>query len=127
MSTTVVVILGVMALASLTQAAFLVMLALEGRRMARRVDAFQSRVGGEVKPIITDLSRATENLAAASAVTVGQARRIDALVSDVALRVSDAQGLLRDAVLPAATRLMSLKAAVTAARKAIGFYRRLRG
>lgn len=127
MSTTVVVILGVMALASLTQAAFLVMLALEGRRMARRVDAFQSRVGGEVKPLVTDLARATENLAAASAVTVGQARRIDALVSDVALRVSDAQGLLRDAVLPAATRLVSLKAAVTAARKAIGFYRRLRG
>jgi hypothetical protein len=127
MSTTVVVILGVMALASLTQAAFLVMLALEGRRMARRVDAFQSRVGGVVKPLVTDLARATENLAAASAVTAGQARRIDALVSDVALRVSDAQGLLRDAVLPAATRLVSHKAAVTAARKAIGFYRRLRG
>jgi hypothetical protein len=127
MSTTVVVILGVMALASLTQAAFLVLLALEGRRMARRVDAFQARAFGEVKPIVGDLTRATENLAAASAVTVGQARRIDALVSDVALRVSDAQGLLRDAVLPAATRLVSLKAALTAARKAIGFYRRVRG
>jgi hypothetical protein len=127
MTTTVVVILGVMALGSLTQAVFLVLLAVEGRRMARRVDAFQARVGGEMKPIIGELARATENLAAASAVTVGQARRIDALMADVSVRLADAQGLLRDVVVPAATRLVTVTAAVQAVRKALSLYRRVRG
>ena len=69
MTTTVVVLLGVMALASLTQAVFLIILALEGRRLAQRVDAFQSRIGGELRPILGEITRATENLAAASAAT----------------------------------------------------------
>ena len=95
--------------------------------MARRVDAFQARVGGEMKPILGELARATENLAAASAVTVGQARRIDALMSDVSVRLADAQGLLRDVVVPAAMRLVSVTTAVQAVRKALSLYRRVRG
>ena len=127
MTTAAVVMLGVLALASLAQAAFLVVIALEGRRLARRVDAFQSRVGGELKPLVGDLTRATENLAAASAVTVGQARRIDTLMSDVASGVADAQGMLRDVVLPAAARVVSITAAVRAVRRGLFFYRRVRG
>lgn len=126
MTTTVVVILGVMALASLTQAVFLIVLALEGRRIARRVDAFESRVGGELKPLLSDLTRATENLAAASAVTAGQARRIDALMGDAAARMGDAQGLLRDVIVPAAAKLVTLTAAVRAVRKGLSLYRRFR-
>jgi hypothetical protein len=105
---------------------FLVLLALEGRRIARRVDAFQAKVGGEMKPLLGDLTRATSNLAAASAVTLGQARRIDGLMADVSLRVADAQGLMRDVMVPAATRLVSMTAAVHAVRKAFAFYRRVR-
>ena len=83
MTTTVVVLLGVMALASLTQAVFLIVLAVEGRRLAQRVDTFQSRIGGELRPILGEVTRATENLAAASAATLGQARRIDVMMTDV--------------------------------------------
>ena len=127
MTTTAVVVLGVLALASLAQAVFLVAIAVEGRRIARRVDAFQSRVGGELKPLVGDLTRATENLAAASAVTVGQARRIDTLMVDVASGIADAQGTLRDVVLPAAARVVSLTAAVRAVRRGLSLYRRVRG
>ena len=127
MTTTAVVILGVVALASLAQAAFLVMVAVEGRRMARRVDAFQARIGGELKPLLGDLTRATENLAAASSVTVGQARRIDALVGEVAGGVTQAQEAMRDVVVPAASRIVSLTAAVRVLRGGLSFYRRVRG
>ena len=127
MTTTVIVLLGVLALASLTQAVFLVLLALEGRRLAQRVDAFQSRIGGEMRPILGDITRATENLAAASAVTVGQARRIDAMMTDVTSRLSDTQGLFRNLILPTAMRLVSVTAAVRAVRTGLAMYRRVRG
>ena len=127
MTTTVVVLLGVMALASLTQAVFLVVLALEGRRLAHRVDAFQSRIGVEVRPILGEITRATENLAAASAVTAGQARRIDAMMTDVTSRLSDTQGLVRNVIIPTAMRLLSVTAAVRAVRRGLAMYRRVRG
>jgi len=127
MTTTAIVILGVVAFASLAQAAFLVMVALEGRRIAHRVDAFQSRVGGELKPLLGELTRATENLAAASGATVGQARRVDSLVGEVVSGVTQAQEAMRDAVLPAAARLVSLTAAVRILRGGLSFYRRVRG
>ncbi len=127
MTTTVVVLLGVMALASLTQAVFLVVLAVEGRRLAQRVDTFQSRIGGEMRPILGEITRATENLAAASAVTVGQARRIDVMMTDVTSRLSDTQGLFRNLIIPTATRLVSVTAAVRAVRRGLAMYRRVRG
>ncbi len=127
MTTTVVVLLGVMALASLTQAVFLVVLALEGRRLAQRVDAFQSRIGSEMRPILGEVTRATENLAAASAVAVGQARRIDVMMTDVTSRLSDTQGLFRNLILPTAMRLVSVTAALRAVRKGLAMYRRVRG
>jgi hypothetical protein len=127
MSTTVVLLLGVMALASLTQAVFLIVLAVEGRRLAQRVDTFQSRIGGEMRPILGEITRATGNLAAASAATVGQARRIDLMMTDVTSRLSDTQGLLRNLIIPTAIRLVSVTAAVRTVRRGLALYRRVRG
>ena len=77
------------------------------------MDAFQSRIGGELQPLLGELTRATENLAAASGVTVGQARRIDSLVGEVAGGVSRTRRRrCRNVVVPAAARLVSLTAAV---------------
>ena len=127
MTTTVVVLLGVMALASLTQAVFLIVLAVEGRRLAQRVDTFQSRIGGELRPILGEITRATENLAAASAATAGQARRIDIVMSDVTSRLSDTEGRFRNVIIPTATRLVSMTAAVRVVRRGLAMYRRVRG
>lgn len=127
MTTTVVVLLGVMAVASLTQALFLIVLAVESRRLADRVDTFQARIGGELRPILGEMTRATDNLAAASAATVGQARRIDAMMTDVTARLSDTDGLFRNLVMPTAARMMSLTAAVRAVRTGLALYRRVRG
>src|SRR5688572_4421783 len=127
MTTTVVLLLGVMALASLTQAVFLIVLAVEGRRLAQRVDTFQSRIGNELRPILGEVTRATENLAAASAASLGQARRIDAMMTNVVSRLSDTQGLFRNVIIPTATRLMSVTAAVRTVRRGLAMYRRVRG
>lgn len=127
MTTTVVVLLGVMALASLTQAVFLIVLAVEGRRLAHRVDAFQSRLGGEMRPILGEITRATENLAGASSAVAGQARRVDVMMTEVTTRLSDTQGLFRNVIIPVATRLVSVTAAVRAVRRGLAMYRRVRG
>lgn len=116
-----------MAIASLTQAVFLIVLAVEGRRLAQRVDTFQSRIGGEVRPILGDITRAAENLAAASAATVGQARRIDLMMTDVTSRLSDTEGLFRNLIIPTAIRLVSVTAVVRTARRGLAMYRRVRG
>lgn len=127
MTTTVVVLLGVLALASLTQAVFLIVLAVEGRRLAQRVDSFQSRIGSELRPILGDITRVTENLASASAATAGQARRIDVMMTEVTSRLSDTQGLFRNLIIPTSLRLVSVTAAVRAVRSALAMYRRVRG
>jgi hypothetical protein len=127
MTTTVVLLLGLTAIGSLTQALFLVVLAVEGRRLAERVNTFQARIGGEMRPILGEVTRATENLAAASAATLGQARRIDEMMTEVTSRLSDTQGLFRNVIIPTATRLMSLTAAVRTVRRGLAMYRRLRG
>ena len=127
MTTTVVLLLGLLALASLTQALFLIVLAVEGRRLAQRVDSFQSRIGGELRPILGDITRATQNLASASAATLGQARRIDVMMTEVTSQLSDTQGLFRNLILPTSLRLVSVTAAVRAVRKGLALYRRVRG
>ena len=126
MTTTVVVLLGLLALASLTQALFLIVLALEGRRLAHRVDAFQSRIGGELRPILGEMTLATENLAAASAAAVGQARRIDVMMTDVTERLSDTEAIFRGVIVPTAIRLVSVTAAVRTVRRGLALYRRVR-
>lgn len=127
MTTTFVVLLGLIALASLAQALFLVVLAVEGRRLAHRVDAFQSRVGGELHPILGEITRASDNLAAASAATLGQARRVDVMMTDVTERLSDTEGIFRNVIVPTALRLVSVTAAVRAVRDGLRMYRRIRG
>jgi hypothetical protein len=127
MTMTVVVLLGLLAVASLAQAAFLVVIALEGRRLAHRVDTFQSRIGVELRPILGEVTRATENLAAACAATIGQARRIDVMMTDVTERLSDTEAIFRNVIVPTAMRIVSVTAAVRTVRKGLALYRRVRG
>jgi hypothetical protein len=90
------------------------------------VDTAQSRIGGELRPILGEITRATENLAAASASTAGQARRIDEVMTEVTSRLSDTQGLLRKLIIPTVLRLVSVTAAVRAVRRGLAMYRRVR-
>ena len=80
-----------------------------------------------MKPLLGDLTRATENLAAASAATIGQARRIDVMMTDVTERLSDTEAIFRNVIVPTAMRIVSVTAAVRTVRKGLALYRRVRG
>jgi len=73
------------------------------------------------------VTRATENLAAASAATIGQARRIDVMMTDVTERLSDTEAIFRNVIVPTAMRIVSVTAAVRTVRKGLALYRRVRG
>src|SRR5206468_12816669 len=120
------VLLGVIALASLLQAVSLVVVAREGLRAARRLDAFADRVGRDLQPALAELERASQNFAEVSDLAAGQARRLDGLVAEAGERIERASDLLQDVVLPSAGRLLAAAAAFRGIRKALQLLRRWR-
>jgi hypothetical protein len=121
------VLLGVIALASLLQAVSLVVIAREGVRMYRRLDDFAERVGRDLRPALADLERAGENFADVTAIGAAQARRVDRLVAVAVERIERATDVLQDVILPSAGRLMTAAAAFRAVRKGLQLLRRWRG
>jgi hypothetical protein len=121
------VLLGVIALASLLQAASLLVIAREGVRMYRRLDDFAERVGRDFQPALADLERAGENFADVTEIAAVQARRVDRLVVEAVERIERATDVLQDVILPSAGRLMTAAAAFRGVRKALQLLRRWRG
>jgi hypothetical protein len=121
------VLLGVIALASLLQAVSLVVIAREGVRMYRRLDDFAERVGRDLRPALADLERAGENFADVTEIAAAQARRVDRLVAVAVERIERATDVLQDVILPSAGRLMAAAAAFRGVRKGLQLLRRWRG
>jgi hypothetical protein len=121
------VLLGVIALASLLQALSLVVIAREGVRLYRRLDDFAERVGRDLRPALADLERAGENFADVTEIAAAQARRVDRLVAVAVERIERATDVLQDVILPSAGRLMTAAAAFRGVRKGLQLLRRWRG
>lgn len=121
------VLLGVIAFASLLQAISLVVVAREGLRVVRRLDAFAERMGRDLRPALADLERASQNLTDVSDLAAVQARRVDGLVAEALERIDRAAGLLQGVILPLAGRLLTAAVAFRGARKALQLLRRWRG
>jgi hypothetical protein len=121
------VFLGVIALASLVQGAFLVGLALGGLRLARRMGEIQRSVETEIRPAIDDVSRLARNLASVSEIATGQARRLETLVASTVTRVEDARSQVRAAVGRPFESLRDVGAIVKGVRRGVDVYRRLGG
>ncbi len=126
MSTAAVVLLGVIALGSLAQAVFLIVLGRELMGMGRRLSAFQDRLGQDLHPLVEDLTRATRSLSAASELTEQQARRIDALVTAAVSRLVELEHVIEEVVLPPASRVAGWLAALRGLRSVLDFYRQFR-
>ncbi len=127
MSSLDLVLVGVIALASVLQAVGLVIVAREGARMFRRLDAFAERMGRELRPAVTDLERASENFAEVSDIAAVQAHHLDAVVGEAIERIERVTDALRDVILPAAGRLVAAAAAFRGLRKVLQVLRRRRG
>ncbi len=127
MDTWSVVFLGIIAVASVVQSAFLIGLALEGKKLSRRVAEIQDRIEREIKPSLDNVSRVTRNLAEVSDLAVLQARRVDGLLADTIVKVEETTTLIRKVVLKPIGPLVDLAAFLKGLRRGLDVYQRLRG
>jgi hypothetical protein len=119
--------LGVIAVSTLVQSAFMVALALGGLRLARRVEELQVRIDRELKPSLDHLSRITRNLAEVSDLATLQARRIDYFLTDTVDKLEDLTSTIRNVVSRPLGPLGDITAFVRGLRRGIDVYRQLGG
>jgi len=127
MDTWAVVFLGIIAIASVVQSAFLIGLALEGKKLSRRVAEIQDRIEREIKPSLDNVARVTRNLAEVSDLAVLQARRVDGLLADTIEKVEETTTLIRRVVLKPIGPLVDLAAFLKGLRRGLEVYQQLRG
>jgi len=120
MNTASLVLLGVIAAASLAQAGSLVAVALVGRRIARGVGDLERSVEREVQPALREAARLTQGLAEISEVTAAQARRVSDVLDLAASTVARTGAVVTQALLPLAARAAT---AVSVSRAVLGVLR----
>jgi hypothetical protein len=119
--------LGVIAVASLVQAGFLVALAVGGLRLFRKVDELQTRLDREIRPALDGINRLTRNAAEISDLTTLQVRRLDYFVADSLDKLEDVTSSLRGFVVRPLRPLGDLAAFVRGLRRGLDVYRQLGG
>jgi hypothetical protein len=119
------VLLGLIALGSFVQGAFLVYVGVSGLRLARRVGALQRSVEEEIRPAADNIARVASDLAEVSELATAQARRVEEMVAETVQRAEE----IRVRVAEAATRpldsVRDLGAVVAALRRGVQVYRQL--
>lgn len=118
MSTTAVVLLGVIAVATLVMAVIQVGLIVVAGRLARRVDQLSGQFDQQVRPLIARASEIADNAARASALAVVQVERADRLFTDLSRRVGDTVAVVQGGLLAPAREGRALLAGVAAAMSA---------
>lgn len=124
MDTPSLVMLGIIAAASLAQAVSLVAVALVGRRIARGVGGFERSLEREVQPALREAARLTGALAEISGVTAAQAQRVSDVLDTAAASVARTGAVLNEAMLPSAVRAATLVSVSRAVLGLLGVYRR---
>jgi hypothetical protein len=122
-----VVFLGVIALSSLVQAAFLLGLAREGRRLAQRLEQLQERLDREIRPGLEQFTRLARNFAEISDIAVLQARRIDDLVEDTVEKIEETTSVIRKVILRPLGPVADVVAFLKGLRRGLQVYRQLSG
>jgi hypothetical protein len=90
--------LGVIALASLVQAGFLIGLVMFGRRLARRMDELQAHLDRDVTPALENFTRVSRAAAEVADLATLQARRIDLLLADTIEKIEETTGVIQQFV-----------------------------
>jgi hypothetical protein len=127
MDSTGVWFLGVIAVASLVQAGFLVAFALGGLKLFRRVDELQARLDRELKPALDQVTRISRNVAEVSDLATLQARRIDLFVADTVDKLEGVTANVQNMLLRPLGPLADLTALLKGLRKGFEVYRQLGG
>jgi len=90
--------LGVIALASVIQAGFLLGLVFYGRRLAQRVDALQVRLDREISPALENFNRVSRAAAEIADLATLQVRRLDLLLADTIDKVEETTAAIQELV-----------------------------
>jgi hypothetical protein len=120
-----VVFLGIIAATSVVQAAFLIGLAIGGRRLVRRVDELQRRVDHDIRPGIENLQRLTRNLAEISDRATLQARRAEEVVASALDRADETLAMVQRLVLRPLSPLVDVLAFIKGVRKGMSVFHQL--
>ncbi len=115
MSTTAVVLLGVIAVATLAMAVIQVALIVVGVRLARQVQNLGARIEQDIQPLVANATTVAVNAARASELALAQVERADRVFSDLVKRVDDTSRLVRGAILAPAREGRAILAAIGAA------------
>jgi uncharacterized protein YlxW (UPF0749 family) len=91
--------LGLIALGVIVMATIQVAAVVAGIRAARRAAAMAGRFERDVRPIIANLQKVSEEAARASALAAAQVDRLDALVASVTQRVEETAATLQQTIL----------------------------
>jgi hypothetical protein len=121
------VLLGVVALASLLQGAFLIAVALTGRRVGRRLEELRERADRELAPSIRNLTQVTHNLAEVSDLAVRQGRRVDETLAETMAKLDRTGEELRQAAVDLTAPLQRASAVVKGLRRGLVVYQQLGG
>jgi hypothetical protein len=126
MDTVSLVLLGVIALASMAQALALVSFAGAGRGIVRHVGRFEQSLEREVQPALREAARLTRAVAEASDVTTGQARRLASVLDKAARTVTRTGAVVSEALLPFAAKVAAVASLSRAALGVLNLSRRRR-
>jgi len=122
MMTLAVIFLGVVALSSLIEAAFLLGIAIKARELHQRVLEMEERFERETRPSLQNLTRISENISGISDLLAVQARRFNALMTATTDELEHATISVRQVVL---RPLAEIAAVVKGFRKGLEIYHRL--
>lgn len=123
MTTSAQVFLGLIALATLVMAALQVGAVVFATRLAKRVEQLTDRIEHDIKPLLANLTQASEHAAHASSLAAQQVERADRLFADTANRIDETFALVQAAVVAPAREG---RAIVSGVRAAIAAFRELR-
>lgn len=123
MTTTAVVLLGVIAASTLVMAAIQIAMAVHASRLARRVDALGRQLEQDIRPLVTRAATVAENAARATSLAVAQVERADRLLAGLSGRVEETAAVIQGTLLAPAREGRALLAGLGAT---IGAFRELR-
>jgi hypothetical protein len=122
MITLSVIFLGIVALSSLVEAAFLLAIAIKARELQQRVLEMEERFERETRPSLQHLARISQNIAGISDLVAVRARRFDAVLAATTDELEGATISVRKIVL---RPLVEIAAVVKSFRKGLEVYHRL--
>jgi len=122
-TSTAVVLLGIIAVSTLVMAAIQIGIVVYAARLGRKLDAMSRQVEHDIRPLVTKATSVAENAARATSLAVTQVERADRLFADLTGRVEETAAMLQGTLLAPAREGRALLAGLGAT---ISAFRELR-